>query len=122
MKVVKAKSAKVQGARAYVRARRGILQLFTNYVVSLREDVQRFWKKEDKMMVKKLNSVNKQKDRKREIKEKEVKARRKGGWDKNEKKGGKEEKRKIAPSSTNDEGAMHIRKCEMSEMLNHESW
>ena len=87
---MKAKSAKVLGARACVRARRGILQLFTNYVVSLREDVQRFRKKEDKMMVKKLNSVNKQNDRKREIKEKEVKARRKGGWDKNKKKGGRE--------------------------------
>ncbi len=74
------------------------------------------------MMVKKLNSVNKQKDRKREIKEKEVKARRKGEWDKNEKKGGKDEKRKIAPSPTNGDGAMHIRKCETSEMLNHESW
>ena len=60
VKVVKAKSTKVKGARAYVRARRGILQLFTNYAVSLREDVQRFRKKEDKMMVKKLNSVNKQ--------------------------------------------------------------
>ena len=60
VKVVKAKSAKVQGVRAYVRARRDILQLFTNYAVSLREDVQRFRKKEDKMMVKKLNSVNKQ--------------------------------------------------------------
>ena len=48
MKVVKAKNAKVQGSRAYVRARRGILQLFTNYAVSLREDVQRFRKKEDK--------------------------------------------------------------------------
>ena len=48
VKVVKAKSAKVQGARACVRARRRILQLFTNYAVSLREDVQRFRKKEDK--------------------------------------------------------------------------
>ena len=42
------------------------------------------------MTVKKLNSVNKQKDGKREIKEKEIKARRKGGWDKNKKKGGRE--------------------------------
>jgi len=32
------------------------------------------------------------------------------------------EERKIAPSPTNGDGAMHIRKYETSEMLNHESW
>jgi len=48
VKVVKAKSAKVQGARACVRARRRISQLFANYAVSLREDVQISRKKEGK--------------------------------------------------------------------------
>lgn len=67
-----------------------------------------FGKKRIKMMLKKLNSVNKQKDRKREIKEKEVKARRKGEWDKNEKKGGKDWKRKIAPSPFVGDGAVFL--------------
>ena len=48
VKVVKAKSAKVQGARVYVRARRGISQLFTSHAVTLREDVQKSRKKEGK--------------------------------------------------------------------------
>ena len=48
VKVVKAKSAKVQGARAYVRARRRISQLFTSHAVTLREDVQKSRKKEGK--------------------------------------------------------------------------
>ena len=48
VKVVKAKSAKVQDARVYVRARRGISQLFTSHAVTLREDVQKSRKKEGK--------------------------------------------------------------------------
>ena len=48
VKVVKAKSAKVQGARAFVRARRRISQLFTSHAVTLREDVQKSQKKEGK--------------------------------------------------------------------------
>ena len=48
VKVVKAKSAKVQGARASVRARRRISQLFTSHAVALREDVQISRKKEGK--------------------------------------------------------------------------
>ena len=42
------KSAKVQGARACVRARRRISQLFTSHAVTLREDVQKSRKKEGK--------------------------------------------------------------------------
>ena len=48
VKVVKAKSAKVQGARACVRARRRISQLFTSHAVTLREAGQKSQKKEGK--------------------------------------------------------------------------
>ena len=57
VKVVKAKSTKLQGARASVRARRRILQIFTSHAVTLRKDVQRSRKTEDKNDGEKLKST-----------------------------------------------------------------